>query len=422
MGSAPTGWFGAVLAAVVAIAVSGCDSQQIKIDSMTVPTGWHAELWAKVLDARLEVWTPAGALLVSEPNNGQIVELKPRRGHLAEQPLESALVSGLLQPQGMAFDRIDGHEVLYVAEEDKIDRYAWLGDRVGTRRVIVANLPDTAPAGSDNHTLKEVVVGPNHRIYVDIGSGSNAGPVQVTQPPRASVISYTPSGTDMRVIATGVRNGDGLSFAPDGSLWSAVNERDQISYPFHRSYGGHARAYGQVIQAYINDHPPDEVARLTPGRNLGWPYCDPDPDADPGVGGTKLRYLNLPFIDDQQTNPNGSTLNCGKLPHLQVGLPAHSAPLGFHFLEGSRLPAPWPNGAVVAVHGSWDREPPRAPAVLWLPWDSRTHTLGQAITLIGGFQEPNGSRRGRPADAVPGPDGALYVSDDFAGAIYRIVP
>jgi glucose/arabinose dehydrogenase len=90
-------------------------------------------------------------------------------------------------------------------------------------------------------------------------------------------------------------------------------------------------------------------------------------------------------------------------------------------VEGSSLPSPWNAGAVVAVHGSWDRDPPRAPVVLWLPWDTHTHTLGPATTLVAGFQESNGSRWGRTVDSVPGPDGALYVSDDQAGAIYRIM-
>jgi len=94
----------------------------------------------------------------------------------------------------------------------------------------------------------------------------------------------------------------------------------------------------------------------------------------------------------------------------------------FTFLEGSSLPARLRDGAIVGVHGSWDREPPRPPAVLWLPWYSARRTLGAPITLISGFQLANGSRWGRPVDAVPGPDGALYDSDDTAGAIYRITP
>lgn len=72
------------------------------------------------------------------------------------------------------------------------------------------------------------------------------------------------------------------------------------------------------------------------------------------------------------------------------------------------------------AHGT--DKPPRAPAVLWLPWEPAKKTLGSPITLVGGFQDADGQRWGRPVDAVPGPDGALYVSDDTAGAIYRIVP
>jgi glucose/arabinose dehydrogenase len=74
------------------------------------------------------------------------------------------------------------------------------------------------------------------------------------------------------------------------------------------------------------------------------------------------------------------------------------------------------------VHGSWDRQPPQTPAVLWMAWDAKAETLMPAITLVAGFQESNGSRWGRPVDAVPGPDGSLYVSDDTAGAIYRLTP
>jgi glucose/arabinose dehydrogenase len=386
-----------------------------------LPRGWTAEVWARVSDARLEAWTPQGDLLVSQPNNGQVTELIPRP-EPSQPPQQRVIISGLSAPQGLAFARLSGQEVLYVAEQGEVDRYDWSNGTVGARIVVAPNLPDTAPSGSDNHTLKNVVVGPGGRIYVDIGSGSNASPPGNTVPPRAAVVSYAANGGGMRVLATGIRNGDGLSFAPDGTLWTAVNERDQISYPFHQAYGTLTDAYGQVMQAYINNQPPDELARLTPGRNLGWPYCDPDPDVHPGVPGTPLQYGNLPFTDDQQTNPNGAALNCAKLSPLNRGLPAHSAPLGFHFLEGSLLPSRWTHGAVVAVHGSWDRQPPRAPAVLWLPWESGARTLGSPVTIVGGFQDAAGNRWGRPVDAVPGPDGALYVSDDTAGAIYRIVP
>jgi glucose/arabinose dehydrogenase len=389
--------------------------------TLILPRGWRAEVWARVPLPRLEAWSPEGDLLVSSPDNGRVFELVPGTSPSAP-PTERELVSGLTNPQGLAFDRLNGHEVLYVAESDQLDRYAWTGNSLGGRTVVAGNLPDAGPASADVHRLKNVVVGRNHTIYVDIGSASNASPPGRSSPPRASVISYRPSGSGMRVLATGIRNGDGLSFAPDGTLWTAVNERDDITYPFHRSYHGTVNAYGDWLQAYVDDHPPDELARLTPGRNLGWPYCDPDPDLRPGHFGSAQSFANMPYDRDVQTNPTGRRLNCAKLPRIQRGIPAHSAPLGFHFLEGSTLPKPWSQGAVVGVHGSWDRVPPRAPGVLWLPWESRARTLGAAITLVGGFQSPSGQRWGRPVDAVPGPDGALYVSDDQANAIYRLVP
>jgi glucose/arabinose dehydrogenase len=384
--------------------------------TLRVPSGWTAEVWALVPNARLEQWTPQGALLVSDPDDGEIIELTPHSDRAAP-PSQRVIVTGLNQPQGMAFDRVNGREVLYVAETDEIDRYAWVGDHVGSRTVLIPNLPS-----GDDHTLKNIVIGPRHDLYFDIGSTSNASPSPRSTPPYATVMEYASSGRRIRVWATGVRNGDGLSFAPDGSLWSAVNERDDIAYPFHRAYGGVSDAYGQVIQAYVDDHPPDEIAKLTAGRDLGWPYCNPDPDVDPGAASTGFRYGDLKFDFDAQTNPGGHILNCETLAPLELGLPAHSAPLGFHFLEGSKLPTIWRSGAVVAVHGSWDRQPPRAPGVLWMPWQPNRHTLGTARSLITGFQYSNGNRWGRTVDAVPGPDGALYLSDDTAGAIYRFVP
>jgi glucose/arabinose dehydrogenase len=385
--------------------------------TMTLPRAWKAEAWALVPGARLETWTPEGNLLVSVPTSSKVVELIPRANRSAP-PTQRTIISGLENAQGMAFDHVGGQEVLYVAGSGEVDRFVWSHGQPTSRSVFAGSLPDGGA-----HPLKNVVVAPDHTVYFDIGSSSNASPEARSSTPRAAVLAYRPNGQRIRVFATGIRNGDGLSFAPDGTLWTAVNMRDDIAYPFHRAYGSTSGdAYGKVMTGYVADHPSDEIARLTPGRNLGWPYCDPDPDVHPGVAGTALSYGNPPFDDDAQTNAGGKALDCAKLQRINRGIPAHSAPLGFHFLEGSRLPAPWRHGAVVGVHGSWDRTPPRAPAVLWMPWEPKTRTLGPARTLAGGFQHSDGSRWGRAVDAVPGPDGALYVSDDAAGAVYRIVP
>jgi glucose/arabinose dehydrogenase len=372
--------------------------------TVVLPAGWTAQVWARVPGARFGVWTPERELLVSQPLAGTIVRLRPRADPAA-RPRQSVLVSGLTDPHGLAFDTLDGRPVLYVAESDKIDRYAWPGaSGVGSRTVVVRNLPD--PDGIDR--LKGIAIGRDHTIYVSIGSTS-AGPG-----PRAAILAFRPGGATL-TFASGVRNGEGLSFDPDGALWTAVNAGEDDAYPFHRRYGGYADAYGKVIPAYTDSHPPDELARLTAGRNLGWPFCNPNPDTGDG-----LRYGQLPLIGDVRTNPNGHVRDCKRLEPIERGIPAHSAPLGFHFLQGSALLARWSDGAVVAVHGSFDRTELRAPAVLWFPW--RGGTLGDERTLVGGFQQPDGMRWGRPADAIPGPDGALYVTDDTAGAVYRLVP
>jgi glucose/arabinose dehydrogenase len=391
--------------------------------TLTIPAGWTATVWARVSDARFAVWTPQHDLLVSSSESGRVMELVPGRRPSAPAHLR-VLISGLTGPQGLAFDTLKGTRVLYVAESDEIDRYVWKrSGAVGARTVVVSGLPDTDPTGDDVHRAKSIAIGPDHTIYVTAGSASNATPVTPHEsPPRATILAVRPDGADLHVFASGVRNGEGLSFAPDGTLWTAVNERDEIAFPFHSSYESITAPFGRTIPSYVANHPPDEIARLTPGRNLGWPYCDPDPDVKPGISGSPLHYANLPFDADVQTNPRGSVFDCATLAPIERGLPAHSAPLGFHFLEGSAIAAPWSHGAVVAVHGSWDRRPPRAPAVLWLPWETHRRTLGESISLVSGFQLPSGERWGRPADAVAGPEGALYVTDDTAGAVYRIAP
>jgi glucose/arabinose dehydrogenase len=365
----------------------------------------------------MEAWSPQNDLLVSVPDAGTIVELRAAANGTVTA---GTLLSGLTGPQGMAFAELDGKPVLYVAESDQIDRYPWSSRGIsGARVVIAARLPDLDPSGDDVHRAKDVTVSADGTVYFNVGSSSNANPDDRTMPqPRAVIMRVSANGKSLRVVERGVRNGEGLAVAPDGTAWTAVNELDNIPYPAHGSYGGYGDAFGQVIQSYVNDHPPDEVVPVTEGRDLGWPYCDPDQDDSHPAGS----LAGVPLVANAQANPGGTAMNCSSLAPVQVGLPAHSAPLGMSFLEGTRLPAPWTGGAVIAAHGSWNRQPARAPAVLWLAWNSATRTLVPAVTLISGFENSDGSFWGRPVDAVAGPDGALYVSDDTAGAIYRLVP
>lgn len=390
--------------------------------TLTIPKGWSAEVWARVNNARFEAWTPEHQLLVSQPALGTITLLKPRSGG-AVPGTGATLLKGLTQPQGMAFDRVGSTEVLYVAESDQVDRYVWANGRPTRRTTVVGNLPDTDPVGDDVHRAKSLVVAPDHSLYVTLASSTNAGVADSQMHPQRGTIAHVvPGSGKLSIYATGIRNGEGLSFDPDGSLWTAVNNRDNILYPFHRAYGSVANAFGKTIPAYVNDHPTEELAKLSQGRNLGWPFCNPDPDVDPGKPGSALDYDHPAFTPDAHNNPGGRVLDCAKLPRIDRGVPAHSAPLGLHFLEGTTAPKAFQGGAVLALHGSWNRHPPRAPAVAWFPWSTSKHTLGTQVALVSGFQLPSGDRWGRPVDAVPGPDGALYVTDDQAGAVYRIGP
>ena len=359
-----------------------------------VPSGWTLSVWARIPKARLVAWTPDGSLLVSLPSTGQVVRLEPA----GAQPRESVLLDGLDQPHGLAF----AGDTLYVAESDQLDAYDYANGAATNRRTVAPGLPDARSPdlrGAYSHTLKSVAVGPDGAVYFSIGSTGNiSADDRDATPPRATIMRVPPGGGPAQPFSTGVRNGTGLAIAPDGSVWTAVNNRDNIVNP----------QTGEVTMDYVNDHPPEAVAKLTPGRELGWPYCNPD-------GGP----ADLPLIRDVQTNADGNELDCASLPPIEQSLGAHAAPLGLSFTDGV-LPAPYASGALVGVHGSWNREPPRAPEVSFFPW--RNGGLGNQQTLVGGFQADDGSRWGRPVAAVVGPDGAVYITDDYADAVYRLAP
>lgn len=363
-----------------------------------VPKGWTMSVFARLPKPRLAAWTPDGDLLVTVPSAGQVIRLESTGGGAQVQ----LLVGGMNQPHGLAF----AGSTLYVAESDQIDAFDYANGKVTRPRTVAGGLPDARSAelgGAYAHALKSVAVGPDGAVYFSIGSTGNVSPADRTaNPQRATIMRIPPGGGPFQPFATGVRNGTGLAVAPNGTLWTAVNNRDNVEVPEQ------GPTYGQVVPDYVNDHPPESIAKLTPGRELGWPYCNPD-------GGP----ANLALIRDVQTNADGSKLDCSALPPIEQSLGAHSAPLGMSFVNG-RLPPPYDRGALVGVHGSWNRQPPRAPEVSFFPWQNGG--LGNQQTLVAGFQASDGSRWGRPVAAVVGPDGAVYITDDAADAVYRLAP
>lgn len=380
---------------------------------LQAPPGWTVTVWARVPGARLLAWTPDGRLLVSRPKSGDVVELVPGQGDAA--PAQHTLVSGLNQPHGLAFEpgaTEPGAVKLFVAESDQVDSFTYQAGAVSDKQVVVDGLPDAKSPelhGAYAHALKSVTAGPDGALYVSIGSTGNiSAEDREAGPQRAAILRVPPGGGEASVFARGVRNGTGLAVDPSGAVWTAVNNRDNIGYPHEGD------DHGKVVQSYVNDHPLEPLAKLTQGRDLGWPYCNPDPDLNAG----DRAYTQRPFLRDVQTNADGSKLNCATLPPIEQGMGAHSAPLGLSFATSPGLAGQYGPGALVGIHGSWNRNPPRAPEVSFFAW--RDGTLGPQQTLLTGFQLDNGSRWGRPVMAVQGPDKALYVSDDLAGAVYRV--
>lgn len=379
-----------------------------------VPAGWTMSVWARVDGARLAAFAPDGALLVSRPGAGEVVRLVAGPGGTTS----TSLVSGLNQPHGLWFSG----STLYVAESDAVRSYPYRDGTLGAPTTVVDGLPDARSPdlrGAYAHALKSVAVGRDGAVFVSVGSTGNVSPQdRESTPQRAAILRVPPGGGPAEPYSRGVRNGTGLAVAPDGAVWTAVNNRDNIPFPYDRPYGeSDGSARGQVIADYVDDQPPEELARLYPGRDLGWPFCNPDPDVQPGVPGSALDPSDVPFVADAETNADGRALDCATLTPVEQTMGAHSAPLGLAF---GTLPAPFGQGALVGVHGSWNRQTPRAPEVSFYPW--RNGGLDGQRTLVGGFQGADGSRWGRPVAAVPGPDGAVYVTDDGANAVYRLAP
>ena len=218
------------------------------------------------------------------------------------------------------------------------------------------------------------------------------------------------TGKDNTLIAKGVRNGFGLAIGPGGTVFTAVNQMDNQPYPFKDGTGN----YGKVITSYVNENPVDQVTRLTRGSTLAGRTACPTP--------ARPRPPEHAVRQRPRVQPHGQEDQLRKLPKTMLGLPAHSAPLGLNFTTGTKFETVIGNGAIITTHGSWNRTPPRAPVVLFSPWNGVTKSLGATVPLVSGFQNSDGSRWGRCVDAVVGPDGSLYVTDDAAGLVYRITP
>jgi len=358
--------------------------------TLFLPGGFVANVFARlpVPQARSLAVGPTGILYVTAPRYGAVVAL-PDRNEDGVADTQIDVVTGLDCPYGLAFS--DGW--LYVAQNRLVVRYPLQPEEPtqvnGPGEVVVEDLPDSPCAP---HGFRPLAISPEEdALYVAVGSSCN---VCVESGPgadrRAKVWRYPLQQPGPGVeVARGLRNVTALAINPwDGSLWGTVAERDDLG----------------------DDVPPEMITAVQPGGDYGWPFCYRTPD---GTWQRDPRVLPL--------NPE-----CEGLTAPAVAAQAHSTPLGLAFHDGRGLPEEFGPSLFVAFHGSWDHSTGVGYKVMRIPLDAHGQPAGELQEFALGWlttpdlRAPN-MAWGRPVQVAVGPDGALYVSDDTSGTIYRFV-
>ncbi|MDF2759220.1 MAG: L-sorbosone dehydrogenase [Thermomicrobiales bacterium] len=334
---------------------------------LQIPPGYTISAVAAGLgDPRFMDFDDVGHLLVGTGDQG-IVYRFPFLAADSQLGEPEVLISELQQPASVAVFTTDEGDYLYVGEIHQVSRFRYdAAGPVGEQEAVIADLP------TGGHRTRTVAFGPDELLYLAVGSSCNI--CFEEEPIRATVSRANPDGSDLEIIATGLRNPVGIIFQPGTDLlWATVNERDNQG----------------------NEIPPDLVTIVEEGANYGWPACLP-PDA----------------------TPQESAADCSGVTPPTIGIQAHSAPLGLAFLDGEGVPAELSGDLIVVQHGSWNRQPPAAPKLLLIDFEDGAPVAARDFAT--GWQHASGERWGRPAGVVVAPDGSLIVSDDENGLLYRI--
>ena len=343
---------------------------------LQLPPGFEISVFARELGGpRVLCRDPEGTLLVSLTAQGRVVALPDRDGRGVADRVVTVL-EGLRFPHGLAFDSGDPPR-LYVAETDRVAVYDYDPEKLTAshpRKII-----DLPPGGRHfTRTLLFLPPPQEHRLLVAVGSDCNVCVERDRR--RAKILMADASGENLETFASGLRNSVFMAIHPlTKHLWATEMGRDFLG----------------------DDLPPDEINLIIEGGNYGWPWCYGkrvhDGQFDPGGNHREFCKVTIPsFID----------------------IPAHSSPLGLAF-----FPADWPPEyryhLLVAYHGSWNRTSPTGYKVVRYKLDHEGNYLGEE-DFITGWLTPDGAL-GRPVDILIEPDGVIYISDDKAGVVYRVV-
>jgi glucose/arabinose dehydrogenase len=377
------------------VAQSGPQADAIResLRRIRLPPGFRIELYAVVPGARHLALSPDSGVLFVGTRQSTVWAVITREGQrVVDQVRPFAPGLRFRLPNGVCRTRDGG---LVVVELNRVLRFP-AADRFLERPDITA-IPvvaqgDLVPTDeeSPNHGARTCRVSPEGRLYITLGQPYNVQP-------RGKVAMYerlgiggiiamnAMDGSAREVVAVGVRNSVGLDIHPtNGRLWFTDNQTDRMG----------------------DDTPPGELNRVTRsgGEHFGYPFVH---GKDVQIAGTAvapdLKGLPPPA---QWTRP-------------QVEFPAHQAQLGMSFYTGTMFPPPYRGGIFVAAHGSWNRRQPTGALINFVPIQP-DGSAGPSQVFAEGWLDENGSYRGRPVDVAPLKDGSLLISDDLAGALYRV--
>ena len=290
----------------------------------------------------------------------------------------TVFIEGLNSPFGMALIGDD----FYVANTDAVVKFPYTeGEtRIAQPGTKVLDLP----AGQINHHwTKNVIAGPDgFKLYVTVGSNSNVAENGMDQEVgRAAIWEVDLKGGRHRIFATGLRNPNGLAWEPaGGSLWTVVNERDEIG----------------------SDLVPDYLTSVADGSFFGWPYS----------------YFDQ-HVDDRVQPQRPDLVAKARVPDYALG--PHTASLGLVFSQSKAWPTPFDNGVFIGQHGSWNREPRSGYRVIFVPFKAGKPS-GEPLNVLTGFVSADGDAFGRPVGVAMDKHAALLVADDVGNTIWRVLP
>ncbi len=339
----------------------------------TVPRGFKVNMFAQDLNhPRFMAVAPNGDVFVAETGASQITVLSDPQ-HTGGAAHRDVFVAKLNRPFGIAFH----DDYVYVGDTDAVLRFHY--DPKTSKCLGEAEKILDLPGGGGHFTRTLAFSKDGSKLYISVGSSSN---IDIEKDNRRAAVSVAdPDGKNSRLFATGLRNAVGLAIEPvTGEVWVSVNERDELG----------------------DNLPPDYFTHVVDGGFYGWPYSYIGDNVDSRVKPQKPELVAKAIIPD-------------------VLLGAHVAPLQFAFYTASQFPENYRGGAFIAEHGSWNRADRSGYQVAFVGFKDGKADADPVPFLTGFVPDPKGKNVwGRPVGVAVASDGALLVSDDGSGVIYRI--